>query len=294
MQKRKKFRIRLGSRALVLGERTLVMGVLNVTPDSFSDGGKFFDPERAIEQALAMEQAGADLLDIGGESTRPGSDGVSAKEELARVLPVLQALRGRLKIPVSIDTQKPEVAEAALEAGAQIINDISGLKSDPRIAEVAARRGVPLILMHMRGEPRTMQVGPFARDVMKDVLQGLRKSVASARKAGVEKSQIILDPGIGFGKSFAQNYELLQKLPQLAILGHPLLVGTSRKGFLGATLARDGKPAPPEERIWGTAATVTASILNGAHIVRVHDVTEMVQVARVADCLLDPKHRPKN
>ena len=278
----------------MLGERTFVMGVLNVTPDSFSDGGKFFDTERGIEQAMAMERGGADLLDIGGESTRPGSAGISAQEELARVLPVLQALRGRLKIPVSIDTQKTEVAEAALDAGAQIINDISGLKSDPRIAEVAARRRVPLILMHMRGEPRTMQAGPFARDVMQDVLQGLRKSVATARKASVAKSQIILDPGVGFGKSFAQNYELLQKLPQLAKLGYPLLVGTSRKGFLGATLAREGKPAPPEERIWGTAATVTASILNGAHIVRVHDVSEMVQVAGVADCLLDPKQRPKN
>jgi dihydropteroate synthase len=270
------------------------MGVLNVTPDSFSDGGKFFDSERAVQQALAMEQAGADLLDIGGESTRPGSAGVSAKEELARVLPVLQALRRRLKIPVSIDTQRSEVAEAALDAGAQMINDISGLKSNPRIAEVAARRGGPLILMHMRGEPRTMQAGPFARDVMKDVMQRLRKSVAAARRAGVAKSQIILDPGIGFGKSFAQNYELLQKLPELAKLGYPLLVGTSRKGFLGATLTLDGIPAPPEERIWGTAATVTASILNGAHIVRVHDVAEMAQVARVADCLLDPKHRPKN
>jgi len=294
MTSRKKFTLRLCSGKLVLGERTFVMGVLNVTPDSFSDGGKFFDAERAIEHALAMECAGADLLDIGGESTRPGSAGISAKEELARVLPVLQALRGRLKIPVSIDTQKTEVAEAALDAGAQIINDISGLKSDPRIGEVAARRRVPLILMHMRGEPRTMQAGAFARDVMKDVLQGLRKSVATARKASVGKSQIILDPGIGFGKSFAQNYELLQKLPQLAKLGFPLLVGTSRKGFLGATLAQEGKPAPPEERIWGTAATVTAGILNGAHIVRVHDVSEMVQVARVADCLLDPKQRPKN
>jgi len=167
------------------------------------------------------------------------------------------------------------------------------LKSDPRIAKVAARRRVPLILMHMRGEPRTMQAGGFARDVMKDVMQGLRKSVATARKAGIAKSQIILDPGIGFGKSFAQNYELLQKLPQLAKLSYPLLVGPSRKGFLAATLARKGKPAPPEERIWGTAATVTASILNGAHIVRVHDVSEMVQVARVADCLLDSKQRPK-
>ncbi|HEV1995110.1 MAG TPA: dihydropteroate synthase [Candidatus Acidoferrum sp.] len=294
MQKRKKFRLRLASQTLLLGERTLVMGVLNVTPDSFSDGGKFFDAESAIERALAMERAGADLLDIGGESTRPGSAGISAQEELARVLPVLQALRGRIKIPVSIDTQKSEVAEAALDAGAQIINDISGLKSDPRIAEVAARRRVPLILMHMRGEPRTMQTARFARDVMKDVLQGLRKSVGAACKAGVGKSQIILDPGIGFGKSYAQNYELLQEIPQLAKLGYPLLVGTSRKGFLGATLARDGKPAPAEERIWGTAATVTASILNGAHIVRVHDVAEMVQVARVADCLLDPKQRPRN
>ena len=294
MNHRKRFRLKLDSRTLVLGERTLAMGVLNVTPDSFSDGGKSFDPERAVQQALAIEQAGADLLDIGGESTRPGSTAVSAKEELARVLPVLQALRGLLKIPVSIDTQESEVAEAALEAGAEMINDISGLKSDPRIAEVAARRRAPLILMHMRGEPRTMQAGPFARDVMKDVMQGLRKSVAAARRTGVAKSQIILDPGIGFGKSFAQNYELLQKLPQLAKLGYPLLVGASRKGFLGATLARDGKPASPEERIWGTAATVTASILNGAHIVRVHDVAEMAQVARVADCLLDPKHRPKN
>ncbi len=288
------FRLKLPSRTLVLGERTLVMGVLNVTPDSFSDGGKFFDVERAIEQALSMERAGADLLDVGGESTRPGAEGISTKEELARVLPVLRELRGVLKIPVSIDTQKSDVAEAALDADVQIINDTSGLKSDLRIAEVAADRGVPLILMHMRGEPRTMQEGGFARDVMKDVKQGLRRSAAIARKAGVAKTQIVLDPGIGFGKSFAQNYEVLQKLPQLAKLGYPLLVGTSRKGFLGATLGRDGKPTPPEERIWGTAATVTASILNGAHIVRVHDVAEMVQVARVADCLLNPKQRPKN
>jgi dihydropteroate synthase len=294
MSPRKRFRLKLRTGALLLGERTLVMGVLNVTPDSFSDGGKFRDAESAIEHALAMECAGANLLDIGGESTRPGSASTSSKQELARILPVLQGLRGVLKIPISMDTQKAEVAEATLDAGAEIINDISGLKNDPRIAEVAARRRVPLILMHTRGEPRTMQKAPFAHDVMKDVLQGLRKSAGVARKAGVEKSQLILDPGVGFGKSFAQNYELLQKLPQLAKLGYPLLVGTSRKGFLGATLAREGKPAPPEERIWGTAATVTASILNGAHIVRVHDVAEMVQVARVADCLLDSGQRPKN
>ena len=285
--RRKTFRLKLPSRTLVLGERTLIMGVLNVTPDSFSDGGQFLDPARAVEHAIAMESAGADLLDIGGESTRPGAEEVQASEELDRILPVLEGLRGRIKIPVSVDTRRAAVAELAVRAGAEIINDVSGMKNDPHIAEMAARQRVPLILMHMRGEPQTMQKTGFARDVLGDVTQGLRNSVAVARKAGVAKSQIILDPGIGFGKSFAQNYELLEKLPQLAKLGYPLLVGTSRKGFLGATLARDGKPAPPEDRIWGTAATVTAAILNGAHIVRVHDVTEMVQVAGVADCLVN-------
>jgi len=294
MFRRKLFRLKLPSRTLVLGKRTLIMGVLNVTPDSFSDGSKFYNEEHALEHALQMERAGADLIDIGAESTRPGSEGISAEEEWRRLFPVLSGFRRLVKIPISVDTQKAEVAETALDAGAEIINDTSGLKNDPRIAEVAARHRVPLILMHMRGEPRTMQKGPFARDAMKDVLQGLGKSVSIARKAGVAKSRIILDPGIGFGKSFAQNYEVLQELPQLAKLGFPLLVGTSRKGFLGATLARDGKSAPPEERIWGTAATVTASILNGVHIVRVHDVAEMVQVARTSDCVLDPGLAPKN
>lgn len=289
--RRDPFRLKLPSRTLVLGGRTLVMGVLNVTPDSFSDGGQFLDPARAIEHAIAMESAGADLLDIGGESTRPGSEEVEASEELGRILPVLEGLRDRIKTPISVDTRRAAVAEVALRAGAEIINDVSGLKNDPRIAEVAAQQRVPLILMHIRGEPRTMQKAGFARDVLRDVTQGLRKSVSLARKAGVAKSQIILDPGIGFGKSFAQNYELLEKLPQLAKLGYPLLVGTSRKGFLGATLARSGKPALPEDRIWGTAATVAASILNGAHIIRVHDVAEMVQVARVADCLANPARR---
>ncbi len=269
------------------------MGVLNVTPDSFSDGGKYEDSEIAIERALVMEQEGADLLDIGGESTRPGAEQTSAAQELDRILPVLEGLRGRLKIPVSVDTRRAAVAELAIRAGAEMINDVSGLRTDARLAEVVAKNGVALILMHMRGEPRTMQRGPFARDVMKDVAHGLRESVAMARKAGVAKTQIILDPGIGFGKSYAQNYELLEKLPQLAALGYPLLVGTSRKGFLGATLARDGKSAPAEERIWGTAATVTASILGGAHIVRVHDVAEMVQVARVADCVVQPAMRAR-
>jgi dihydropteroate synthase len=283
---RKHFRLKLPSRTLVLGERTLVMGVLNVTPDSFSDGGKFFSLARAVEGALAMQRAGADILDIGAESTRPGSRGVSAAEELARLLPVLRALRGRLKIPISVDTQKASVAEIVLGAGAEMLNDISGLNSDPRLGEVAARRNVPLVLMHMRGNPQTMQKLPYAKDVVQDVVAGLRRSAAKARRVGVRKSQIVLDPGIGFGKSFPQNYELLAELPALAKLGYPLVVGTSRKGFLGATLARNGRPVPSGERIWGTAATVAGSIFNGAHIVRVHDVAEMAQVARVSDALV--------
>jgi dihydropteroate synthase len=285
--RRKLFRLKLASGTVVLGRRTLLMGVLNVTPDSFYDGGKFLDPQRAVEHALEMERAGADLLDIGGESTRPGSTETPADTEIARILPVLEGLRGVLKIPICVDTRKSEVAEAAVTAGAQMINDVSGLRNDPGIAEIAQRRGMPLILMHMRGKPQTMQKKPFARDVMKDVSQGLRAATTAARRAGVRKSQIIVDPGIGFGKSFEQNYELLRKLPEIAKLGYPLLIGTSRKGFLGITLGHDGKSALPEERLWATAATVTASILGGAHIVRVHDVAEMAQVARVADCLLD-------
>jgi dihydropteroate synthase len=287
---RKIFRFRLGKKTVVLGRRTLLMGVLNITPDSFSDGGMFLDPSRAIDHALALQKAGADILDIGAESTRPGALGINAEEELRRLLPVLQGLRGKLKIPVSLDTRKSAVAEIAVGAGAQILNDVSGLNHDPRLAEIAARHKAPLILMHMRGEPRTMQTAPFARDVVKDVTQGLRTSIRKARKAGVTKSQIILDPGIGFGKSFEQNYELLANLPQLARLGYPLMVGTSRKGFLGKTLAHatNKSKVPPTERLWATAATVTASILAGAHIVRVHDVAEMLHVARTADHILNP------
>ena len=255
MAKRKKFTIKLRSGDLILGERTLVMGVLNVTPDSFSDGGNFLAKERAIEHALQMERDGADLIDVGAESTRPGAEAVSVEEELRRLVPVLEGLKGKLQIPISIDTQKAEVAEAALEFGAQIINDISGLKNDARIADAAVRYGVPLLLMHMRGAPRTMQKAGFARNVLIDVKRGLRESIEIARKAGVKKSQILVDPGIGFGKSYAQNYELLQKLPEIAALGYPLVVGTSRKGFIGATLAKDAKrPLRVEERIWGTAA----------------------------------------
>jgi dihydropteroate synthase len=282
---RRKFKLKLPSRTLLLGERTLIMGVLNVTPDSFSDGGKFLDTDAAVARALEMERAGADIIDIGGESTRPGAESISASEEMRRIIPVLERLRGKLSIPVSVDTSKSEVAEAASFQGAEILNDVTALRADPRLAEVAAKKKLPLVLMHMRGDPRTMQKKPFARDVLPDVAAGLRRAVSVARRAGIAKSQIVLDPGIGFGKSAAQNYELLQKLPELARLGFPLLVGTSRKSFL----TKPPGTADNADRIWGTAATVTASILGGAHIVRVHDVAEMVQVARVADAIANPK-----
>jgi len=284
MLRRKKFRLRLPSRMLVLGERTLVMGVLNVTPDSFSDGGIYLDIDAAVARCLEIEHAGADILDIGGESTRPGSRGISADQERLRIVPVLKRLRGQLKIPISVDTSKSEVAEAVADAGAEILNDVTSLGNDPRLAEVASRRKLPIILMHMRGEPRTMQKKPFARNVLRDVTAGLRRAVGLARQAGIPKSQIILDPGIGFGKSSFQNYQLLARLPEVARLGFPLLVGTSRKEFIGRMLGG----VPPSERLWGTAATVTASILGGAHIVRVHDTAEMIQATRVADAILNP------
>jgi dihydropteroate synthase len=284
---RKKFRLQLPSRTLILGERTLLMGVVNVTPDSFSGDGLHLDTKAAVARALEMERDGADIVDIGGESTRPGAEWLAADEELGRVIPVLNMLRGRLKIPISIDTNKSEVAEAAAEAGAEIINDVTALRRDRRIAEVARRRKLPLILMHMRGEPRTMQTQPFARDAMHDVTQSLKKAAALATRNQVPKSQLVLDPGIGFGKSFAQNYDLIARLPELARLGFPILVGPSRKGFIGRTLGG----VPGNERTYGTAAAVTACILQGAHIVRVHDVREMAQVARVADMLVSPKLR---
>ena len=287
---RRSFRWRLPARTLVLGERTLLMGVLNVTPDSFSDGGLFLHADAAVAQAVALERAGADILDVGGESTRPGSVGVSAETELGRVLPVIEKLRGKIRIPISVDTSKSEVAEAAAAAGAEIVNDVTALGNDPRIAEVARRRKLALVLMHMRGKPSTMQKTPFARDVLRDVAAGLRHAVAVARRAGIAKSQIVLDPGIGFGKSYQQNCELLDRLPELARLDYPLLVGTSRKSFIGGVLGKGKLRAGSEvDRIWGTAATVTASILQGAHIVRVHDVAEMAQVARVSDAVASPR-----
>ena len=288
MFQRKRFRLRLRSRALILGERTLVMGVLNITPDSFSDGGAYLDSEAAIARALQIEKDGADILDIGGESTRPGASPISSEEEIRRIQPVIEVLRGRLRIPMSVDTRRADVAEAALRAGAEILNDVSALRSDARLAHVARRARAPLILMHMRGTPQTMQRGPFAREVIRDVMAGLREAVALAKRAGLAKSQLLLDPGIGFGKKHEQNFEILARLPELARLGCPMVIGTSRKAFLGKALAApDGTSAPPGERLLGTAATVTAAILGGAHIVRVHDVAEMVQVVRVADQIMN-------
>ena len=283
---RRPFQLRLPARALPLGERTLLMGVLNVTPDSFSDAGLFLKADAAVAQAVAMERAGADIIDVGGESTRPGSLSVSAETELARIVPVIAGLRGRIRIPISIDTSKSQVAEAAAEAGAEIVNDVTALRNDPRIAEVARSRKLALVLMHMRGKPRTMQRSPFARDVLRDVAKGLRHALALARRAGVAQSRIVLDPGIGFGKSYEQNCELLARLPELARLGYPLLVGTSRKSFIASVLQKSKlRAGSGAARIWGTAATVAASILQGAHIVRVHDVAEMAQVARVCDAV---------
>lgn len=279
MTLRSKFRLRLPSRTLVLGGRTLIMGILNVTPDSFSDGGKFLKPQAALVHAFEIQRAGADILDIGGESTRPGSKPLEPKEELERVLPVLKALRGKLKIPISIDTQKAAVAQAAISAGAEIVNDISALQFDDGLAEIVAREKAGIILVHMRGEPQTMQKGPFARDVMRDLTKGLRDALRRAGRAGIQSSRIMVDPGIGFGKNHKQNFEILARLHELARFKHPVVIATSRKAFIGAAL----DDADASERQWGTAATVAASILSGAHIVRVHDVEEMTQVARIAD-----------
>jgi dihydropteroate synthase len=287
MFRRKTYRLKLPSRTLVLGPRTLIMGVLNVTPDSFSDGGRYFDPDTAVSAALEMQACGADLLDIGGESTRPGSEGISTDEELRRVMPVIEGLRGKLRIPISIDTSKSGVADAAAVAGAEVVNDVTALRADPQIAAVVRRRKMALILMHMRGNPQTMQKKPFASSVMKDVTSGLRKAISVARRAGIPKSRLIVDPGLGFGKSYEQNFELMARLPELVKLGLPVVVGASRKSFLG----RAAGSVPTGERIYGTAAAVTASILNGAHIVRVHDVKEMAQVARVTDAILSEQGR---
>jgi dihydropteroate synthase len=274
---------KLKNRALVYGERTLVMGVLNVTPDSFSDGGKFFSFDAAIAQATQMIEAGADIIDVGGESTRPGSEFVSEQEELTRVLPVIERLASSGAVPISIDTTKAAVARSALQAGAEIINDISGLRFEPAIADAAAQANAGLLLMHSRGTPKDMQQIPFAEDILADVIEGLCVSISIAEQHGVARESIAIDPGIGFGKSVEQNLELIANLDQLAreFSDLPIVVGTSRKSFLGKLL--DGAPA--DERLFGTIATLVASVLNGAHILRVHDVKPAVEAVRVADAI---------
>jgi dihydropteroate synthase len=276
-------RWKLKNRSLVYGQRTLVMGVLNVTPDSFSDGGKFFSFDAAFAQATQMIEEGADIIDVGGESTRPGSAFISEQEELTRVLPVIERLASSGAVPISIDTTKAVVARAALQAGAEIINDISGLRFEPAIADTAAEANAGLLLMHSRGTPKDMQQIPFANDIFADVVQGLRLSTSIAEQHGVVRDSIAIDPGIGFGKSVAQNLELIANLDQLAreFSDLPLVIGTSRKSFLGKLLGG----APADERLYGTIATVVASVLNGAHIVRVHDVKATVEAVRVSDSL---------
>ena len=319
MSLRPRYTIRVADRKVELGRRTLVMGVLNVTPDSFSDGGLYFDRASAIRRGLELARQGADWIDVGGESTRPGSRPISAEEELHRVLPVIRALARRLPdTPISIDSTKSDVAEAAVRAGASIINDVSGLRFDAEIARIAARYGTPLILMHLRGRPETMQRKPFARSVWRSVREGLAASIRRARALGVRRSQLIIDPGLGFGKSRHQSYELLAHLRRLHEFRLPLLVGTSRKSFVQAVAGGEGLDAPrsskrarsltaqsgywkllpskrlatgaagvPEALRIGDAAAVVASILASAHIVRVHDVASALPAVRIADALLE-------
>ena len=281
MISRKSYNVPLpDGRSLALGERCLVMGILNVTPDSFAERTRFLDPEAAVDAALRMQQDGADLVDVGGESTRPGADPIPAAEELARIMPVLRALAGRLTIPVSIDTSKADVARAAVDAGAAIINDVSGLRFDPPVADVVARSGAAIVLMHTRGMPKTMYAEAVYEDVIADVRRELTESIAVATAAGVPVERLIVDPGIGFAKRPAHSYGVLARLPELAsALDRPLLVGPSRKSFMRAAIG--DRPAP--ERDWGTAGAVAAAVLAGAHIVRVHAVAEMTQVVAVAE-----------
>ena len=280
---RKEFAIELKGRdKLHLGARTIVVGVLNVTPDSFSDGGVNYEPARAIERALEMEAEGADVVEIGGESTRPGATPLSTEEELSRVLPVLRGLAGRIRAPIAIDTYKSEVAAAAVIEGASIINDVSSLRFDPVIADVAARERAVLVLMHMRGDPATMQKLAPSEDIFAEINADFETAIKLALDRGVKREQLVLDPGIGFGKTVEQNLSILNGLERFAGFDLPLMIGTSRKSFIGRLTGR-----PEGDRIMGTAASVSIAIARGAHIVRVHDAKEMVQVARIADSILN-------
>jgi dihydropteroate synthase len=280
MHARPLYQWRCRERTITVGERTLIMGILNVTPDSFSDGGRFHDVNDAVRHVLQMEADGADIIDIGGESTRPGAQPVDEKEELARVIPVIAACAPKVRIPVSVDTYKSTVAKQAIEAGAVIVNDISGLRYDPRLAPLVATTGAGIVLMHIRGTPRNMQQDPQYNNLLEDIRLYLQQSREMAVNAGVAGESIVIDPGIGFGKRTEHNFQIIQELASLAALNCPILVGPSRKSFIGNTLK-----LPVDQRVEGTAAAVTACILNGAHIVRVHDVKEMKRVAVIADAI---------
>ncbi|HEU0138925.1 MAG TPA: dihydropteroate synthase [Bryobacteraceae bacterium] len=276
---RKRYSWKLKNREIQLGEKTLIVGILNVTPDSFSDGGRYTDPDRAFARAVEIEEQGADIIDIGAESTRPGSARISESEEMGRLVPVLKRLRDKLGIPISVDTYKAAVAERALELGAEIINDPTGLTFDPHLAKVVMNRDAGLILNHMRGTPDTWEKLAPLKDVMGTIAMEMEATVSRARLAGMDRTRIVIDPGLGFGKRKEQNAEILAQLHALARFDLPLLVAPSRKSFL-AQKTEQGTA-------YATAAAVTAAILNGAHLVRVHDVVEMAVVARVADAVLE-------
>lgn len=263
------------------GSRTYIMGILNVTPDSFSDGGDFNQLEPAVQQALLMAENGADIIDIGGQSTRPGAAQISLQAELARVIPVIKAIRQQSQITISIDTTVAEVAQEAIAAGANIINDISGATFDPQMLAVAAQLQVPIILMHIRGTPQTMQSLTDYQDLVAEITNFLEQQVQKAIAAGVQPNNIILDPGIGFAKDAKQNIQLIQQLTEFKKLNHPILIGVSRKSFIGKIINQDN----PKDRVWGTAAANTSAIAMGADILRVHDVPQMYDVARVADAI---------
>jgi dihydropteroate synthase len=271
----------LRGRSFNWGERTYLMGVLNVTPDSFSDGGEFNAPAAALTQAQRLVEAGADLIDIGGQSTRPGAEQVSVEEELRRVLPVVEAVRSRLSVPISVDTTRASVAQAVVNAGADLVNDISGGTFDPDMLQIVAQMQVPIVLMHLRGTPQTMQKLTEYQDLIGEIYEFLERQIATAVAAGIERSRLIIDPGIGFAKTAQQNLEILRQLPTFRSLGVPILVGPSRKSFIGRILDQPD----PKGRVWGTAATCCSAIAGSADILRVHDVLEMRDVCRVADAI---------
>lgn len=274
------FILKWSSYRLDLTRRTHIMGILNVTPDSFSDGGLYLDTDKAVERSFEIEKEGADMIDIGGESTRPGALPLSPEEELSRVVPVIEKLKSRLRIPISIDTFKAEVAREAIKAGASIINDISGLRFDPEMVTVAAEYDVPVVIMHIKGTPRDMQINPVYQDLIGEIRHFLEEGISIAQKAGVDDDMIIIDPGIGFGKTFEHNLEIINRLDEFRSLGMPILLGPSRKSFIGKIL-----DLPPGDRLEGTAAAVAIGIMKGANIVRVHDVSSIVRVARVVDAI---------